>query len=257
MIMTQYIERLERISGDVDSWGGKAATLGSLLKYALPVPSGVVLHTHLYEEFERVRDNATARDKFKRELNFAISDSLRELDIEENVMFRSSANIEGSSDLCCSGIFESFSCVRKMDYADTAILVWESTHNPHTTRYLADRTNTKGLKMGVLIQPVCRGEFSGIIQSHDVMQGSRNMVIEYCPWRLEAVVDGMEDSERVVLSETGKIKDGLWRGKRSTLEELYCLGKRIESILGGVVEVEFVADKNQVNILQSRRMKGC
>lgn len=256
MILESYIEDLEKISADADSWGGKAAILGSLLKYSVPIPRGIVLHTHLYEEYERIRDNRIEVDRFKRELNDAISNSLVKYRLGEKVIFRSSANIEGSDQLCCSGIFESYSYEKGQEYADMVILVWESTHNVHTRRYLSNKIEIKKLKMGVLIQPVCNGEFSGIMQTCDVMRRSRDIVIEYCPWKLEAVVDGTENSEQVVLSEKGNQKEGLWRGSYSTLQKLYDLGQKVESILGDSVEIEFVVNGDLVNIIQARKIKG-
>lgn len=253
--MKNYIERLENISSNTQSWGGKAVVLRTLLKYSLPIPRGIVLHTHLYEEYGNVRNQDVELNTFKKKLNDIIKISLEECDISEDIIFRSSANIEGNDDLCCSGIFESYLYYEEMEYADTAILVWESAYNSNVKKYLSDNVKDEELKMGVLIQPICKGEFSGVMQTCDIVQESNNMIIEYCSWRLEAVVDGTDNSERIILSDKGKIKSGLWKGKYDTLKKLFDLGKKVESILGSVVEIEFVTNEDLVFILQARRLE--
>lgn len=254
--MKKYVERLEDISNNVESWGGKAVVLRNLLKYSLPVPRGIVLHTHLYEEYRNIRNKDVELNIFKQKLNDNITSCLEECGISENIIFRSSANIEGNDDLCCSGIFESYLYHKGMEYVDTAILVWESAYDCNVIKYISTKVKIDELKMGVLIQPICKGEFSGVMQTYDVIHESNNIIIEYCPWRLEAVVDGADNSEQIVLSEEGKIKSGLWKGNYDTLKKLSDLGKKVESILGGSVEVEFVINENLVFILQARRLEG-
>lgn len=253
--MKKYIERLENISSNMENWGGKAVILRNLLKYSLPIPRGIVLHTHLYKEYGNIRNQDVELDKFKKKLNDIIRICLEECDISESIIFRSSANIEGDDVLCCSGIFESYLYYKEMEYADAAILVWESAYDTNVKNYILNRNKAEELKMGILIQPICKGEFSGVMQTWDVMQKSNNMIIEYCSWRLEAVVDGTDNSERVILSEKGKIKSGLWKGKCDTLKKLFDLGKKVESILGGAVEIEFVTNEALVFILQARRLE--
>ena len=89
----------------------------------------------------------------------------------------------------------------------------------------------------------------------DVVRGSAEVVIEYCSWRLEAVVDGTDNSDRIVLSEIGEIKSGFWKGDCSVLEKLYGMGRKIESILGSAVEIEFITSEDNVYILQARRLR--
>lgn len=249
------IEELSRISINSNSWGNKAVVLGELMRYDLPVPCGIVLHTRLYEEYERIKEKMQLAE-FKVELNAAIGKKLEEQKMEAPFMFRSSANVEGSEGLSCSGIFESYFCDRRDSYADMTIRVWESVHDKGTVNYLSDRINIDKLKMGVIIQPVCQGEVCGVIQTYDVINSSREMVVEYAPWRLEAVVDGTENSYRIILTRDKKIRKGTWTGDITTLERLQEFGEKIESILGGYVEVEFVIKENRVYILQTRKMKG-
>lgn len=255
LMAKQYVERLESISSDVESWGGKAVVLGKLLKYALPIPKGIVLHTYWYKEYKNIRDCGMELVRFKKNLNNIIGNYLEDHETGQIYIFRSSANIEGNDELCCSGIFESYLCDKGMEYADAAIQVWESIYDTNTIKYLSSSISMSELKMGILIQPICRGEFSGVMQTCDVVQGSAEVVIEYCSWRLEAVVDGTDNSDRIVLSEIGEVKSGFWKGDCSVLEKLYGMGKKIESILGSAVEIEFITSEDNVYILQARRLR--
>lgn len=253
--MKKYVEKLDNISSDINSWGGKAVILQTLLRYSLPIPRGIVLHTYLYEEYQKIRDKNMELNKFKSELNDTLSSYLQECEIGKNIIFRSSANVEGNEELCCSGIFESYALKKGLKYADMSILVWESSHNAEVIKYLSDKISIEKLKMGIIIQSICIGEFSGVMQTCNVIQKKSDIVIEYCPWRIEAVVDGADNTEQVILSKDGELISGVWNGEFSVLKELYNLGKKIESILGYSVEVEFVIYKNTISILQARKLK--
>ena len=252
----KYIEKLGNISNDINCWGGEAVVLRNLLKFSLPIPDGIVISACLYNEYESIKDKMVELDRFKINLNNIIRDSLERNQIRDDIIFRSSANIEGNEEICCSGIFDSYFHEKGMEYADTAIQVWNSAFDTETLNYISEAGFLEDLKMAIIVQPICRGEFSGVMQTYDIIKETNNAVIEYSSWRLEAVVDGTDNAERVILSDNGKIIDGLWKGNETALTELYNLGKKIESILGGVVEIEFVINVDSVYILQARILKG-
>lgn len=253
LVETKELEELQKISDDSNSWGNKAAVLRRLMHYGLPVPSGIILHTSLFDKYKQIADKERL-EKFKSELNYAIDTKIKGKGLKAPLIFRSSANIEGSDDLCCSGIFESHLCDYQDDYFETVERVWKSLYDKGTIDYLSEKTDMEKIKMAILIQSVCRGELCGVFQTYNVIRNTRGMLVEYSPWRLEAVVDGMDNSNWLLLSENGKIQEGSWRGNHNILERLQKLGKKIESILGGHVEVEFVIENDEIYILQARKI---
>lgn len=253
-MIENYVLPLEDISNDTDKWGGKATSLWKIQKYGLPVPTGIVLHTDLFMYYKKMLTTNQNLNDFKQKLDLEIRESVDTRMENMDLIFRSSANIEGSNDICCSGVFDSYLCNRNNRYSDVAIMVWNSAMNSQIIRYLSHNINT--LKMAVLIQPVCVGELSGVMQTCNVVNGTNDIVIEYCVWRLEAVVDGTENSEHVIVTRRGDIIEGIWNGKIKTLEAVCDAGKKIESILGDYVEIEFVISGDDYYILQARRIKG-
>lgn len=254
MINDKDIGKLDKISNNENEWGGKAVTLKKLIKYDFPVPDGIVLHARLCNMYRNVIENVE-RHVYERRLNIELEKRLEEQGMYPPLIFRSSANIEGDDEICCSGIFGSYICYNKEKYADTAIHVWESIDDRGAIEYLTEHMDIDKLQMGVLIQPICKGEFSGVLQTCNFAENSEDMIIEYVPWRIEAVVDGTENSNVVVLNEewTAENKAGRMSAVWNQLREY---GYKAKSVLGANVEIEFVISDERVYILQARKIKG-
>src|SRR5436190_17748130 len=171
--------------------GGKAASLGRLLREGFPVPRGWVLDARRFtelvdERLPRGHDLATliklagtkagidraarARDRILTEpLPDALQEALLALwqavehEAPWGLAVRSSATCEDSEDTSMAGLATSALGVRGPDALGTAIRqVWASAFLPRSLAYLA-RAGVRDVAMAVMIQDMVRAEAAGVL----------------------------------------------------------------------------------------------
>lgn len=165
-----------------DTCGGKAGTLGALLRAGLPVPDGFVLSFAAYRaavgdlDLRRLADESDDLDEARqaiqaRPLHATVIDALgRTLDQlgDPPVAVRSSAADEDTGQGSAAGQYESFLAVRGVsEVADAVRACWASLLSPRAIGYRAasgrDDQPSDDLVMAVIVQRHLDADVSGVM----------------------------------------------------------------------------------------------
>ncbi|WP_068426148.1 MULTISPECIES: PEP/pyruvate-binding domain-containing protein [Micrococcales] len=250
--------------------GGKAATLGALLRAGLPVPDGFVLPSGIQQTGTEVE--CALRDAVARGLE-RMGDPV--------VAVRSSATNEDSAEASAAGQYESVIGVRGAEDVCQAIATcWASARATRVGDYWARSGDgsPQASGMSVLVQPVIEADVSGVMFTPQRAGGPTR--IEACwglglpvvggtvgPDAYEVAPDGIvgfsagSKQTRVDLDHErgGVVTSAVTPGKQSarTLDDtavtaLADLGGRIAAALGGPQDVEWAVADGTVWILQAR-----
>jgi phosphoenolpyruvate synthase/pyruvate phosphate dikinase len=268
----QHIRGLEELqAADAETFGGKSASLGELLRAEIPVPPGFAISAAASEEMT---------DALRRE----IAKRYAALGDEAPVAVRSSALGEDSAEATFAGQQDTYLWVRGVDGVCGAVQkCWASLHNPEAVAY-RERFNIANPAMGVTIQLMVDAAISGVMFTCNPVSGDRSMVAINASWGLGLAVVGGEvtPDDYLVSKVTGEIvretisdkhveyvagDDGPRRVEvdderrrqacLADLEELLALGQRIEKHFGGPQDVEWALDrKGRLYVLQSRPVTG-
>ena len=225
-----------------------------MIKYSISVPRGIVINTNYHELYEKIMKcgRKDALLSFRKRFTENLNQQIEESNLSGMLIFRSSANIEGDS-ISCSGIFDSYIYDNSKDNCfDIAQKVWDSSHNKEALLYFSKLKKAPNIKMAVLIQPICSGEICGVVHTYDIINNKNCISIEYSDWRIEAVVDGKDIVKRIIKLREGNTFEGDWPFHENIINDLCNTSLRIESILGGYCEIEFIVSDGKVHILQAR-----
>ena len=218
--------------------GGKARTLGGLLRDGWPVPPGVVVSTLAYDRFRREGDlvrrvrmelgrkpldgmrweelwDAALRlrhtflaAEIPDDLADAITSSAAALG-DVDLVVRSSAPGEDGGDTSFAGLHESIVGVRgRAALLDAVRTVWSSLWSDAALLYRRELgLDPARSSMAVLIQPLVNEDTSGVAFARDPREANRPvMVIEAVPGLCKQLVDGAVDPDRwVVDRDTGQV----------------------------------------------------
>lgn len=255
LVNEEFIRNLKDLTLDLQVWGNKSCNLYKLMMNNIPVPEGYVISSDVFLKYQKITD-AKSLQIFLNELEQKVTPFIKKLN-SKKIICRSSANIEGLKGICCSGMFESVECTSS-DFMKGIIAVWDSAKSVEVEKYLTNHNiEIKEIRMSVLIQGVKSGDISGVMHTKDIIGGSDKIIIEYCDWRIEGVVDGNDNSEMLVLDNRGRMIHGKWPEKvnRNQMNKLVHLGKTIEAILNGNAEIEFLIDERNIYFLQARLLE--
>ncbi|KQY22365.1 pyruvate phosphate dikinase [Cellulomonas sp. Root485] len=236
--------------------GGKAGTLGVLLRAGLPVPDGFVVPLDA--------DRATDLD---------LRDALDELG--GPVAVRSSADDEDTGRASAAGQYESVLGVQGAErVADAVRTCWASLHSPRAVAYRG--ATDQQPRMGVLVQRHLDAEVAGVMFAPG---GPAGVTTIEASWGLGPSVAGgtvTPDAYRVHAdgSVTYTVADKVRRIDRrgthlvtsevpepdrrrptlddATAERLAGLGRRIAGVLGGAQDVEWAVVDGDLWVLQAR-----
>ncbi len=272
----------------VDTSGGKASALGTLLRAGLSVPEGFVIPFEAYRSATHdlhlgwstvargVLDEIIPISEFLRD---AI---MRELEALGNpsVAVRSSAASEDTTDMSAAGQHESVLAVRGVDgVVDAVRTCWASLHSPRAIDYRAafDQGQSPARSaMAVLVQPMVDAEVSGVMftpaESDDATE------IE-ASWGLgTSVVGGTVTPDAYQITRGGTVTQIISDKRsrmdrngtrlvtrtvssadrsRATLDEttvtrLADLGREVGSILGESQDIEWAMTGDRIWLLQAR-----
>ena len=249
--------------------GGKARTLGGLLRDGWRVPPGVVVSTLAYDRFQREGDlerrvrmelgrkpmdgmrweelwDAALRlrhtflaAEMPDDLADAITSSVVDLG-DVDLVVRSSAPGEDGGHTSFAGLHESIVGVRgRAALLDAVRKVWSSLWSDAALLYRRELgLDPAQSSMAVLIQPLVTEDTSGVAFARDPREVNRPvMVIEAVPGLCEQLVDGAIDPDRwVVNRDTGQVVETRHgerpdgQGSLLTADELAVLHRTIKDL---------------------------
>jgi len=229
---------------DIDSVGGKGASLGELTDAGLPVPPGFVVTAGTYrtfieeagidqELFEAVdvdaEDSAALADAEARAkdliLNTEFPEELRENilssydaldDGQAFVAVRSSATAEDLPDASFAGQQETFLNVTREGLLDRVKRCWASLFTQRAIYYRQEQGFDHDLvNIAVVVQRMVDAEKSGVMFTSHPSTGAHEAIIE-AAWGLgEAVVSGSVSPDNYhVDRDTGEVEDVTSRTRR-------------------------------------------
>lgn len=267
-------------ASDAHRVGGKAASLGRMLRAGFTVPDGIVVPTHHFEDFldasgrrESIESLCEGVDvespeatgevsstivswlqdtPLSDELTTALTSHFRRQNAA-SLAVRSSAVGEDSARASFAGQLDSF-----LDIGDEAALLaavkrcWCSFYSARGLAY--QRATGVGLKsMAVIVQTQVLGAVSGVaftLAPHD----PDSLLVEYCEGSCEALVSGRVVPQSLTvdrLHQNGHAATPLLEGAQiDTLIESFM---RLEEAFGAPQDIEWTLDpRGQLHILQSR-----
>ena len=203
---------------DVDTVGGKAASLGELSSYGLPVPPGFAVTAETYRQFiteagiaeelfdavdidpEDSRSLATAEQRASElVMNAEWPDGVRESILtalddvgdDPTVAVRSSATAEDLPDASFAGQQETFLNVTHEDVLDRIKRCWASLFTQRAIYYRDEQGfSHESVDIAVVVQQMVDAEKSGVLFTSHPSTGAAEMTVE-AAWGLgEAVVSG-------------------------------------------------------------------
>lgn len=251
--------------------GGKAGTLGALLRVGLPVPDGFVVPS----------DDQLPGSEPESSLCDAVAGELARLG-EPVVAVRSSAANEDTAHASAAGQYESFIGVRGTDAVCRAIAACRDSAQAARVGDYWTRTgagdSSAGAAMAVLVQPVIEAEVSGVMFTPQRSGGPTRIEASWglglsvvsgtvTPDTYEVTADGTighsvgAKQTRTDLShEHGGVITGAVTPDQqhapalddATVAALASVGGRIATILGGPQDIEWALADAKLWILQAR-----
>ncbi len=264
---------------DIDSVGGKGASLGELTDAGLPVPPGFVVTAGTYrtfieeagidqELFEAVdvdaEDSAALADAEARAkdliLNTEFPESLREDilssydaldDGQAFVAVRSSATAEDLPDASFAGQQETFLNITREDLLDRVKRCWASLFTQRAIYYRQEQGFDHDLvNIAVVVQRMVDAEKSGVMFTSHPSTGAHEAIIE-AAWGLgEAVVSGSVSPDNYVVDrEDGTVQDVTVADKKVMHVKDADTGETVERAVPDEKRTERVLDEDEIGDL--------
>ena len=170
---------------------------------------------------------------------------------------RSSCNLEDGDISSFAGQFDTYLNVRVKDIEKRVKDCFNSLNSESINSYLKENNIDKSsLKMDVIIQEMVDSKLSGVIFTSNP-QGLLNEVVITVGKGVASVVSDNKDSTSYYYNTTDNIY--YYEGKKDlldkeTIEKLIDLQNRIKSIFGEFLDIEFAIDKDNIYILQTRKI---
>ncbi|MFR9803426.1 PEP/pyruvate-binding domain-containing protein [Pseudonocardia sp. RS010] len=250
--------------------GGKAASLGDLLRAGFPVPPGACLTTEAY----RVVADPVVRPLLAAgAAPAALREAVRSAPVPAGlavgirslaggpVAVRSSATAEDLPDASFAGQQDTYLGVEGPEAVlDAVRRCWASLWTDRAVAYrAANGIDDHAVALAVVVQRMVPAETAGVLFTANPVTGRRTeTVIDAAPGLGEAVVSGAVDPEHVVLDGPGRVVERRAGGAGPCLSdrlarELAALGRRVASHHGGPQDLEWALDgEGRVWLLQAR-----
>jgi len=264
---------LERVrSEDIDSVGGKGASLGEMTAAGLPVPPGFVITAETYRSFieetgiaeelfeaaEVDADDSTALaeaearaeelilgTEMPAELREEILAAYADLDDGEAfVAVRSSATAEDLPDASFAGQQETFLNVTGEDLIERVKECWASLFTRRAIYYRGEQGFAhRDVDIAVVVQRMVDAEKSGVMFTSHPSTGEDEIIIE-AAWGLgEAVVSGSVSPDNYVVDRrTGEILEETIADKKTMMVK--------DPETGETVEREVEAERREARVLE-------
>jgi phosphoenolpyruvate synthase/pyruvate phosphate dikinase len=252
-------------ANDVLLVGGKAKSLGDLLKAGFTTQGGFVITTAAFNSIDK-------------ELEREITEAFDKLKVDY-VAIRSSATSEDGKKDAWAGQLDTFLNINRSELIETIQKSWDAINSERAKSY-AKAKNIKAGKMAVIIQPMLQSDIAGIaFSAHPVTQNKNQFVIEAGLGLGEAIVSGevtpdtfIVDKksgkiiEKFISNQTKKLVQGKsgkseWQevtgGNKQKISdkkinELTEMAVELEKFYGFPVDVEWLIKGDALFIMQSR-----
>ncbi|WP_255150697.1 phosphoenolpyruvate synthase [Halorarius halobius] len=266
-------------SDDLNSVGGKGASLGEMTGAGLPVPPGFVVTAQTYREFiERTgideelfeavdvdaedsaalaEAEATAKElilgtEMPEDVREEILASYADLDNGEAfVAVRSSATAEDLPDASFAGQQETFLNVTGEDLVDRVKRCWASLFTQRAIYYRQEQGFAHDkVDIAVVVQKMVDAEKSGVMFTSHPSTGEPKLIIE-AAWGLgEAVVSGSVSPDNYVIDrENGEVLEATVADKKVMMEKDEETGKTVEREVAEEKRTAQVLDDDEIRTL--------
>jgi len=255
----KFIKQFETIQGqDQPLVGGKAFSLGFLVKRGVNIPNGFVVTSHAFRRFfdeanidqeahamwDTINvDDVESLEQHSEKIRGVIGDSRIPEKIEEEILnaykslgekvvaVRSSATAEDSSIASWAGELESYLYVTQTNFLKSIKLCWASLYTPRAILYRSKRNMTwKDIAVAVIVQKMVNSHMSGVCFTANPVTRVRNdMVIEAVYGLGELLVQGIVTPDRYYVD---KKEDVIVDVITNAQKKMYVQGKT-----GGITEV--------------------
>jgi pyruvate,water dikinase len=267
---------LDDIGGDdLDTVGGKAASLGEMWAADLPVPPAFVVTTQTYRAF--IEDTGIDEELFDivdvpaddpdlasaaedaqalitetpmpAHLREEILDAFDDIGLESSVAVRSSATLEDLDDASFAGQQETFLNVTRERVVDCVRECWASLFTHRALYYRQEQGfNHRDVDIAVVVQEMVDADKSGVLFTSNPSTGAPEITIE-AAWGLgEAVVSGAVTPDNYVIDRaSGDIVN-------ETVAEKKVMHVR-DAETGKTVERSVPADKQSQRVLSDDELR--
>jgi len=179
---------------DVETVGGKAVGLGSLLRAGQRVPASFVVTAAAYADYvaSGTEDSGLLRDDVRLALAQAYDLLCEQRSDLLTVAVRSSATVEDAHDASFAGQFRTYLGARGVDSViDQVELCWMTARDPHVDSYRAHREVGPEGSVAVIVQELVHARAAGVMFTQHPRTGDRSLVVIEAAHGLgEAVVGG-------------------------------------------------------------------
>ena len=241
--MSELVQPLEK-AASVKMVGGKADSLGQLIRNRLEVPPGFVVTSEAFQQMTV-------------ELKQSILEHFDELRVK-TVAVRSSAVAEDGAKDAWAGQLDTFLNINRAGLIENIEKCWQSADSDRAKAY-ARQKNLKAGPVAVIVQAMVNGQVSGVAFSvHPVTKNPDHVVIEATPGLAEGVVSGTITPDNYVFDKkSGSVVDRTLAGTKTHLsnkqiKNVAVMVQKLESYSGFPVDVEWTFDGQKLFILQSR-----
>ncbi|MEU5860403.1 PEP/pyruvate-binding domain-containing protein [Nonomuraea sp. NPDC047529] len=292
--MKEVIPLDDEAAADLDTAGGKGASLARLVRAGLPVPGGFVVTTGAYRSFVSAFGDEIASSgdpgalfaahEIPAGLAAQIEAAHAVLGDDVAVAVRSSATAEDLPELSFAGQQDTFLNIRGDGLLEAVRRCWASLWNPRAVAY-RERNGVPhdDVALAVVVQELVDADAAGIMFTADPVTGARDEIVVNASWGLgEAVVGGQVTPDTITLSG-GRVTGSRVADKtvmtvrtasgtreepvpeelrrRPVLDppqavELAALGERVQALYGLPMDVEWARRDGTFAILQARPITG-
>ena len=234
-----YIFDLKNVSGKEKSVGGKAGSLGEMLRMGLPVPQGFVISADAFEN-GCLKSGAAAE----------LKDRVSRVSSGDTWAVRSSAIGEDGSENSFAGAYETVLGVKPADIEEAVLKVAASAENERVDVYAKER-NAEAGGTAVVIQKYIDADLAGVIFTADPISGSRGkMTGSFVKGAGEKLVSG-EGMDGEFVIDTVKYAYSGNSDMAPYAKKLYRYAKKL-SADGIPKDIEWAVSGGRVYLLQSR-----
>ena len=256
---TALVLPLDDPAADLDTVGGKGASLARLAAAGLPVPAGFHLTTHAYHRFTEgleigSADEAAITAAFEhRAMPEDIADAIRAALPAGRVAVRSSATAEDLPDLSFAGQHDTFLDVPADEVPAAVRRCWASLWTARAVAYRA-RHGITDVAIAVVVQEMVPADAAGVLFTANPVTGARTeAVVNAAPGLGEALVGGTVTPDEYVVTADGRVRrSGGTLLTDAQVVELAALGTRIQDLYGRPMDVEWALADGRFAVLQAR-----